>query len=659
MYLIQLDFHRKKTVAKKLAKARVTEEKKRKEFQENLRLKALHEKIIAQEIAAKEEEERVEQMVRVAEEIAVLQAKEIEAQVEAQAQAQAQAQLVVERVRKALEEERTREGLEVQAMQIMECESRIAWELQKKIEDSCVLCKEFSVVPVHRHVIRIRRRKGAALNAMHFEEAVRFDDVCEATERNAMVEKESGEGADEVEENKDENGDDEVVERVEEEEEQQAHDLPVMLIDNSGKAIVCLPARSLFDGMHLPQTQTQAKGKLQELQPESRILCMSDVGDTEDRTPCTQFEGEDVSKDTRLPSSEDEKASLTQLSEGNVDLPSSDCSLPALWGKAESEMAPPGVLRLQAVWRGRKARIRIKSALLASRYQDDELDDLLGYEELNMDETLLSYEEYLAPISLRGGWQPSLPYPEQTENLHGTRMVKALAGGWVAGGLDCSKEDFDEKCEREGDYDCHGIPSSHPIAGPLVYGDHRRRRQSQKEGQSESLHNHHSFSDGPHTRSSPLGESPRRDSSSSLSSRIGSTEWSNQCPQTACTEISILSESSAGVLQVLNPSLIIRDEDLTAAKISPVQRVNRNPVSGVRHKSQACNVSNTSSSVDNRETTMSRGGGGAAGMSSSTGSGRGRGGMGRGGGRHKTGRMAVPPAWALTGPPHGREGDEY
>ena len=130
---------------------------------------------------------------------------------------------------------------------------------------------------------------------------------------------------------------------------------------------------------------------------------------------------------------------------------------------------------MQAVWRGRKARMRIKSALLAARYQDDELDDLLGYEELNMDETLLSYEEYLAPFALRGGWQFSLPYPEQTENLHGTRMVKALAGGWVAGGLDCSNETSEKKYEGEGDYDCRDISSSHSISGPLVYGDHRRR----------------------------------------------------------------------------------------------------------------------------------------------------------------------------------------
>ena len=44
---------------------------------------------------------------------------------------------------------------------------------------------------------------------------------------------------------------------------------------------------------------------------------------------------------------------------------------------------------------------------------------------------------------------------------------------------------------------------------------------------------------------------------------------------------------------------------------------------------------------------MSWGGGGAAGACSSTGSGRGRGGMGKGGGRFKSGRKSLPPAWAL------------
>lgn len=642
MYLIQLNFHRKKTVAEKLAKARVTEEKKKKEFQEKLRLKALHEKMIAQEMAAKEEEERVEEIMRVAEQLAVLKAKEMEEE----------AQLEVERIRKTAVKERIREEFEMKTMQIMESESRIAWELQKRIEDSCVLCKECSVVPVHRHVIRIRRRI-AALNVMHFEEIMHSDDVCEATKRNAIVEEESGEGDNEGVKMKE-------VKVVEE--EQEALNLPVKLMEISGNAIVCLPTRKSFDDVHQPntQTQTQAQDVLQELQPEGRILCISDVSGTEGRKLHTQSGGENATRGSCLPSSGHELASLMHFSEGAVNLPSSDCLPPALWGTAEQVLVPPGVVRMQAVWRGRKARMRIKNALLASRYQDDELDDLLGYEELDMDETLLGYEEYLAPIALRGGWQPSLPYPEQTENLHGTRMVKALAGGWVAGGLDCSEEDSDERCEREEDCDCRGTPSSHPIAGPLVYGDHRRRRQSQKEGQSEPLHNHHSFSDGPHTRSSPLGGSPRRDSSSSSSSpRIGSTEWSNQRPHSACTETSVLSESSTGVLPVLNPSLIIGDEDLTAAKVSPVQRINRNPASGVRYKSQAYNVSNISSSVDNRETTMSRGGGGAAGMSSSTGSGRGRGGMGRGGGRHKTGRKAVPPAWALTGPPHSGEGDEY
>lgn len=646
MFFIQLDLHRKKITADKLAKARVTEEKKRKEIQENLRLKALHEKMIAQEIAEREEKKRLEE------------AKEIEAQ------AQVEEQLEVERIRMAIEEERIREGLELKEMQIMESESRMAWDLQKRIEDSCVLCKECSVAAVHGHVIRIRRRKIAAPNAMHFEETVHSDYMCEATDGNVAVVEERQRRDDGVEENTDEEGEDgDGVEQKIEGDEQQALILPVELMKNRGKAMICLPARSLFDDMHQPQTQiqaqiqTQGKDVIQALQRESRILCMSDASGIEGGTLCTHSAGEDTYSDAFLPSTGDEHASLICLGEVTINPPSSDRSLPAPMGKAELEILR-GVVRMQAVWRGGKSRIRIKTALLAARYHDDELDNLLAYEELNMDETLLSYEEYLAPFALRGGWQFSLSYPVQTENLHGTRMVKALAGGWVAGGLDCSKETSERNYEREGDYDCRDISSSHLIAGPLVYGDHRRRRQSQKGGQSEPLHNYHSFSDGPNTRSSPLGESPMRVSSySSSSPRVASIEWSNQRPHSAFTETSILLESSAGLLPVLNPSLIIPDEHLTAAKVSPVRRASRNSVSGVRHKSQAYNVSNMSSSVDNRETTMSRGGGGAAGMSSSTGSGRGRGGMGRGGGRHKTGRKAIPPAWALTGPPHGGEGD--
>ena len=186
-----------------------------------------------------------------------------------------------------------------------------------------------------------------------------------------------------------------------------------------------------------------------------------------------------------------------------------------------------------------------------------------------------------------------------------------------------------------------------------------------KDGQSEPILRHLSFSDNPNSRSTAFIESPKRESfhSSSTSSsssslpRVATSEESNQRPHTAFTQTSSLSESSFDLLPVQHLSHIIGDERFTSSTSGPAQRVNT--VSDVRYKSKAYGVSDRGSSADIRETTMSKGGGGAAGMSSSTGSGRGRGGMGRGGGRHKTGRKSVPPAWALTGLPVGEEGSEY
>lgn len=679
-YLIQLDCNRKKIAFDLLENVR-REEIEKEVFEEKLRHKRLQEKKIAEEVAQRKEEERVEEMVRVEKELAIQHAKEVEVKVE------------IERLRMILEEERRREAIESKMMHTMDSESKIIEEHQRRIDNSCVACKECSAKLQHKHTIRVRYRSIPAVDVMHIEEIEHLDVVSESTGRRAIVEEVlaevEGEGEDEVKEEVDG-----VESKIEKEDEHHMLILPLGFMKDSGKSITRLPTRSSFSQLYQPLTEDT----YHELQSGIHIMPVRDLIVEKVRMSCKQ--PEEVASDTCLLLSEneqasqesltlqiqvqvlssddsgDEEAGFTYPSENSIDPPLQECILFVPGDKnlqvaiAAADIAvavtPPGVARLQAVWRSKKARRRIKNALRAARYQDDELDDLFGAEDLNMDETLLSYEDYLAPISLCGGWQPSLPHPEQTENLHGTRMVKALAGGWMVGGIETSIESSEMKNEREDNDDYDGISSNHSLGGPLVYGDHRRRRQSVKDGLSEQILKHLSFSDNPNKRSTALIESPKRElfhsSSSSTSSssslpRVVTSGGSNQRPHTAFTETSFLSESTAGVLPVQHPSHIIGDERVTSSTGGPVQRVNT--VSDVRYKSKAYGVSNRGSSADVGETTMSKGGGGAAGMSNSTGSGRGRGGMGRGGGRHKTGRKSVPPAWALTGPLGGEEGSEY
>lgn len=686
--MIQLDYKKKKIASDLLEKIR-REEIEKEVFEENLRRKCLQEKKIAEEIVERKEKERVEEMMRVAKEFAIQHAKDVE----------------VERVRGIVEADRMREAIDLKVMHTMDSESRIVEEHQRRIDESCVVCEECSAILQHRHTIRVRYRRTPTpiVDVMHFEEIECLDVVGESTGRNGIVEEVVAEGEG-VEEDEVEEVVDGVEEKTEKEDEHHMLTLPLEFMEDSGKSITCSPARSSFSQLHEPLT----KDTYHESQSEIHILPVSDLSIEKARMSCKQ--PEEVVSYTSLLLDKNEKelqesltlqnqvqvlsgddngdgaAGFTYQSENSMDPPIQDGIL-SIAGDKEHQVAiavavaeavavavaiaeavavtPAGVSRLQAVWRSRKARKRIKNALLAARYQDDELDDLFGAEDLNMDETLLSYEDYLAPISLCGGWQPSLPHPEQTENLHGTRMVKALAGGWMVGGLETSMESSEMQNEREDNDDFDGISSNHSLAGPLVYGDHRRRRQSVKDGQSEPILRHLSFSDNPNSRSTALIESPKRESflSSSTSSssssslpRVATSEESNQRPHTAFTVTSTLSESSVDLLPVQHPSHIIGDERLTSSTSGPAQRVNY--VTDVRYKSKAYGVSNRGSSAEIRETTMSKGGGGAAGMSSSTGSGRGRGGMGRGGGRHKTGRKSVPPAWALTGPPGGEEGSE-
>jgi Leucine-rich repeat (LRR) protein len=192
---------------------------------------------------------------------------------------------------------------------------------------------------------------------------------------------------------------------------------------------------------------------------------------------------------------------------------------------------PAGVVRLQAVWRSRKVRSQLRRVMLAARYEDDELDELLGEGDFDLEEALGGYDEYLAPIALRGRWQTD-PKPYSTsattsasattgkapndpvENLHGIRLVKALAGGWLEGEIEIENEGGEGGGggnSEVSDQESCSAPSS-CNGGPLVYGDHRRRRKSSvnlKEGQFEQPGSKHAFSDGPESRPSDYSRSPQ------------------------------------------------------------------------------------------------------------------------------------------------------
>lgn len=220
---------------------------------------------------------------------------------------------------------------------------------------------------------------------------------------------------------------------------------------------------------------------------------------------------------------------------------------------------PAGVVLLQAVWRSRRIRSQLRRVMLDARYKDDELDELLGEDEFNLEEALGGYDEYLAPIALRGRWQTDpKPYSITTstsasastskapkdpiENLHGVRLVKALAGGWLEGEIEIESEGEGESSGQGSS----GGPSSN-AGGALVYGDHRRRRKSSvtlREGQLEPLVGRHTFSDGPESRPSEFSRSPRDHPfafSQSLSADYAETI--SRSPSSARTELRPLETS--------------------------------------------------------------------------------------------------------------------
>ena len=213
---------------------------------------------------------------------------------------------------------------------------------------------------------------------------------------------------------------------------------------------------------------------------------------------------------------------------------------------------PAGVMRLQAVWRSRKVRTQLRRVMLAARYKDDELDELLGEDDFNLEEALGGYDEYLAPIALRGRWQTDpKPYSTSTstskapkdpiENLHGVRLVKALAGGWLEGEIEVESESDGGGCDGEGSDQgsCSATPSC--TGGAFVYGDHRRRRKSSvtlREGQLEPLVGKHAFNDGPESRPSDYSRSPQ-DRSFAFSQSLSAdyAETFARSPSSARTEL--------------------------------------------------------------------------------------------------------------------------
>jgi hypothetical protein len=218
---------------------------------------------------------------------------------------------------------------------------------------------------------------------------------------------------------------------------------------------------------------------------------------------------------------------------------------------------PAGVVRLQAVWRSRKVRSQLRRVMLAARYKDDELDELLGEGDFDLEEALGGYDEYLAPIALRGRWQTD-PKPYSTsasastgkasmdpiENLHGIRLVKALAGGWLEGEIEIESEG--EGGGRGGngegsDQESSSAPSSCK-GGALVYGDHKRRRRKSsvtlRDGQLEPLIGRHVFGDGPESKPSDCSRSPQdRPYAFSQSLSADYAETFTRSPSSARTEL--------------------------------------------------------------------------------------------------------------------------
>ena len=134
---------------------------------------------------------------------------------------------------------------------------------------------------------------------------------------------------------------------------------------------------------------------------------------------------------------------------------------------------PSGISRLQAVWRSRKIRARVRSVLLASRYQDDELDELFGGVGFDLDEalTLQGYEEYLAPVVLEKGW----------EGGQNSIFTNNSDNGWVDGEMgrgSHSKVGTYHQYESRMDDNEDGSFATQGVS--VVYGDHKRKKSNQR-----------------------------------------------------------------------------------------------------------------------------------------------------------------------------------
>ena len=197
-------------------------------------------------------------------------------------------------------------------------------------------------------------------------------------------------------------------------------------------------------------------------------------------------------------------------------------------------LEPPGIIKLQAVFRSRKVRAKIRSALFASRYQDDELDEMLGQENFDFDDAmdLGGYEEYMAPVGLKGGWHSGTKHSSSAQIQE--HIENSQQGAWAVGQSGC----HNGRGSRSGSQDnliTDETQSSFSTQGvSLVYGDHRRRKSAHRDGSTDS-NNGHVRDDG----SSGYRENPNIGFSATAP-----VEWQSR-PSTSMTDTSSLSGASS------------------------------------------------------------------------------------------------------------------
>ena len=190
-----------------------------------------------------------------------------------------------------------------------------------------------------------------------------------------------------------------------------------------------------------------------------------------------------------------------------------------------------GVSRLQAVWRSRRVRARVQSALLASRYQDEELDELLGGVDFDLDEalSLQGYEEYLSPVGLKEGWQS---HPKTVRNS--STFKTTGENGWVEGAIERRDHGNADICHDESRIEDKRCGSFAPQGMSLVYGDHRRKKSTQREGTV-----HHQSPDCWDGKQSAYHQV-----SAFSNSQIDQHDWSSR-PSSSLTDTSSLSGASS------------------------------------------------------------------------------------------------------------------